>query len=216
MTYNEAAELSVFGAKIIHPNTLWPVIRNNINIFIGSTFNPEESGTWITKTSHGSLPVIRALAERKNQVLLTIKSYDMVHAQGFLAKVFSILSEHKVSVDLVTTSEVSIALTLDHIGSQSIGNTLLTSSLMDDLHGIGDVDIKVDNNLSLIAVVGNDIHLTKNISNRVFSELTDYNIRLFSHGASGHNMCLLVDKCDSQNIIQKLYNQFFTSGGLFI
>ena len=135
----------------------------------------------------------------------------MVHAQGFLAKVFSILSEHKVSVDLVTTSEVSIALTLDNIGSQSIGNTLLTDSLMSDLHEIGDVDIKVDNDLSLIAVVGNDIHLTKNISNRVFSELTDYNIRLFSHGASGHNMCLLVDKSDAQSIIRNIYSQFFNN-----
>lgn len=209
ITFNEAAELATFGAKIIHPSTLWPAIHNNIDIFIGSTFNPTIAGTWISKENQQNPPVIRAIAERKNQVLLTIKSYDMVHAQGFLAKVFNILAQHKVSVDLVTTSEISVALTLDHIGSQSIGNTLLTPSLLNELNEIGNVEVKIDRDLSLIAIVGNDIHQTKNISARVFSELTEYNIRLFSHGASGHNICLLVDKNDAPKIIRKIYDQFF-------
>ena len=213
MTFNEAAELSTFGAKVIHPSTLWPAIRNNIDIFVGSTFNPSKSGTWISKESQHDLPIIRAIAERKNQILVTIKSYDMVHAQGFLAKVFNILAQHKVSVDLVTTSEISVALTLDHIGSQSIGNTSLTPSLLDELNKIGNVEIKVDKDLSLIAIVGNNIHQTKNIGARVFSELTEYNIRLFSHGASGHNMCLLVNKDDAPKIIRKIYDQFFIEKG---
>lgn len=197
----------------IHPSTLWPAIHNNIDIFIGSTFNPTIAGTWVSKENQQNPPVIRAIAERKNQVLLTIKSYDMVHAQGFLAKVFNILAQHKVSVDLVTTSEISVALTLDHIGSQSIGNTLLTPSLLNELHEIGNVEVKVDRDLSLIAIIGNDIHQTKNISARVFSVLTEYNIRLFSHGASGHNICLLADKDDAPKIIRKIYDQFFNLKG---
>ncbi|MED7819891.1 MULTISPECIES: lysine-sensitive aspartokinase 3 [unclassified Francisella] len=209
MSYNEAAELATFGAKVLHPSTLWPAIRNNINVFIGSTFNPNNPGTWITKDSEQQLPIVRAVAERKNQILVTIKSYDMVHTQGFLAKVFQVLANHKVSIDLVTTSEVSIALTLDHVGSQSIGNTILTPSLLEELNEIGDVEIKVDKNLSLVAVVGNNIHQTKNISSRLFSGLSDHNIRLLSHGASGHNMCLLVDQSESSQVMQKIYNQFF-------
>ncbi|ASG67289.1 lysine-sensitive aspartokinase 3 [Francisella halioticida] len=212
MSYNEASELATFGAKVLHPSTLWPAIRSNINVFIGSTFNPDNPGTWITKNLDQDLPVVRAVAERKNQVLLTIKSYDMVHTQGFLAKVFQVLANHKVSIDLVTTSEVSIALTLDHIGSQSIGNTILTPSLLEELNEIGDVEIKVDEDLSLVAIVGNNIHQTKNISSRIFSELSDHNIRLLSHGASGHNMCLLVDQSESSQVVQKIYNQFFEKG----
>ncbi|MED7787674.1 lysine-sensitive aspartokinase 3 [Francisella sp. 19X1-34] len=214
MSYNEAAELATFGAKVLHPSTLWPAIRSNINVFIGSTFNPDNPGTWITKKIDQELPVVRAVAERKNQVLLTIKSYDMVHTQGFLAKVFQVLANHKVSVDLVTTSEVSLALTLDPIGSQSIGGTILTSSLLEDLHEVGDVELKIDENLSLVAIVGNNIHRTKNISSRLFSELSDHNIRLLSHGASGHNMCLLVDQNESSQVIQKIYNRFFEKGGV--
>ena len=209
MTFNEAAELATFGAKVLHPSTLWPAIRSDINIFIGSTFSHQKLGTWITKNKESNAPTIRAIAERKNQILLTIKSFDMIHAQGFLAKVFYILAQHKVSVDLVTTSEISIALTLDHIGSQSIGNTLLTPSLLNELNEIGNVEIKIDKNLSLIAIVGNNIHQTKSISSKVFSELEDHNIRLFSHGASGHNMCLLVSQSESPEIIQKIYNKFF-------
>jgi aspartate kinase len=212
MSYNEAAELATFGAKVLHPSTLWPAIRSNINVFIGSTFNPDNPGTWITKNLDQELPVVRAVAERKNQVLLTIKSYDMVHTQGFLAKVFQVLANHKVSIDLVITSEVSLALTLDPIGSQSIGDTILTPSLLEDLHEIGDVEIKIDENLSLVAIVGNNIHQTKSIGSRLFSELLEHNIRLLSHGASGHNMCLLVDQNESSQVMQKIYNQFFEKG----
>lgn len=138
----------------------------------------------------------------------------MVHTQDFLAKVFQVLADHQVSVDLVTTSEVSLALTLDLIGSQSIGNTILTPSLLEDLYEIGDVEIKIAENLSLVAIVGNNIHQTKNISSRLFSELSEHNIRLLSHGASGHNMCLIVDQNELSQIMQKIYNQFFEKGGI--
>ena len=209
MSFNEASELATFGAKVLHPSTLWPAVRSDIDVFIGSTFDSENSGTWITKDVEQDYPTIRAVAERKNQVLLTIKSFDMVHAQGFLANVFQILAKHKVSVDLVTTSEVNIAITLDHIGSQSIGNTILTSQLLDELKQIGNVEVNIDENLSLIAIVGNNIHQTKSVSSRLFSALSGHNIRLFSHGASGHNMCLLVDQKDSSEVTKKIYNQFF-------
>ncbi|MBK2126379.1 lysine-sensitive aspartokinase 3 [Fangia hongkongensis] len=210
LRFNEAAELATFGAKVLHPATLWPAIRQNIRVFVGSTLNPEAGGTWIVpKENQEEVHSIHAVAERKNQTLLTIKSFDMFQTRGFLANIFAILAKHKVSVDLVTTSEVSVALTIDHIGSQSIGQSVITNDLLTELRALGQVEINIEENMSLIAVVGNRLHVTSGISGQLFSSLKEYNIRLFSHGASGHNICLLVNKGDAVEVIQKIYQQFF-------
>ncbi|WP_151192605.1 lysine-sensitive aspartokinase 3 [Cysteiniphilum sp. JM-1] len=212
LSFNEAAELATFGAKVLHPATLWPAISSNIDVFVGSTFSPKMGGTWITAKANSlkEPPQIRAIAERKNQLLMTLKSFDMFHAQGFLAKVFSILAKHNISVDLVTTSEVSIALTLDHIGSQSIGESLLTEALLDELQSIGNLEISVEHNLSLIAVVGNRLHQHKGVSAKLFAALESYNVRLFSHGASGHNICLLVAAEDAKGVMMEIYMSLFS------
>ncbi|WP_440683361.1 lysine-sensitive aspartokinase 3 [Cysteiniphilum halobium] len=212
LSFNEAAELATFGAKVLHPATLWPAISSNIDVFVGSTFSPKMGGTWISAKANSlkEPPQICAIAERKNQLLMTLKSFDMFHAQGFLATVFSILARHNISVDLVTTSEVSIALTLDHIGSQSIGESLLTQALLDELQSIGNIEISIEHNLSLIAVVGNRLHQHKGISAKLFSALESYNVRLFTHGASGHNICLLVATEDAKSVMMDIYTQFFS------
>ena len=208
LSFNEAAELATFGAKVLHPATLWPAISENIDVFVGSTFCPDFGGTWITKTIENTeQEKIRAVAERKNQILLTIKSYNMFHAQGFLARVFAVLAAHNVSVDLVSTSEVSVALILDHIGGQSMGNSLLT----DELHQIGNIDICVEEGLSLIAIIGNQLHQYKGVSGDLFYCLREYNIRLFSHGASGHNICMLIDQTQSKSVMSLIYQQFFNT-----
>ena len=213
LSFNEAAELATFGAKVLHPATLWPAISSNIDVFVGSTFSPETGGTWISARSHSQKEPSRilAIAERKNQLLMTLKSFDMFHAQGFLARVFSILAKHSVSVDLVTTSEVSIALTIDHIGSQSGGNSILTPQLLNELQLIGNIEISVEPNLSLIAVVGNRLHQHKGISGCLFGALKDHNIRLFSHGASGHNICLLVNNEEAKVVMNRIYEEFFVA-----
>lgn len=116
ITFNEASEMAVFGAKIFHPAKLLPAIRAGIPVFVGSRQIIEKSGTYIC-TSTKKLPQFRALTIRRKQTLLTLHSLNMLHARGFLAEAFTLLSQHHISVDLITISEVSIALTLDTTGS---------------------------------------------------------------------------------------------------
>lgn len=211
LSFNEAAELATFGAKVLHPATLWPAISSNIDVFVGSTFSPKTGGTWITakSSSVNEKSYIRAIAERKNQLLMTIKSFDMFHSQDFLSRVFAVIAQHNISVDLVNTSELSIALTLDHVGSQSTGGSLVTPTLLNELKSIGNVEITIERDLSLIAVIGNQLHHHKGVSGQLFASLHEYNVRLFSHGVSGYNICLLVAREDAKNMMTKIYEEFF-------
>ena len=145
MSFTEAAELAQFGAKILHPATLWPAIRQNIPVFVSSRLNSQAQGTWIRATHppEMNVPLIRAISLRRHQSLLTISSLEMLHTHGFLAKIFTILAKHELSVDIVTTSEVSVALTLNHTG---IGpNELLTPEILAELQSIGNVSLTVEN-----------------------------------------------------------------------
>ncbi|QWU99241.1 lysine-sensitive aspartokinase 3 [Francisella salimarina] len=207
--FSEAAELATFGAKVVHPKTFWPAMTSNFDIYIGSTFQPELGGTLITQKMDEDRNII-AVAERKDQTLLTIKSFNMFGSQGFLVKVFNILANHNIAVDLVSTSEVSIAITLDKLGSQSMGDDLVTPELLKDIESIGNVNIKVENDLSLVSVVGSDLHQISGVSGELFSSLRDYNIRLFSHGASENSICMLVASQDAQKVVNNLYNSFFS------
>ncbi|MDU5691481.1 MAG: lysine-sensitive aspartokinase 3, partial [Citrobacter freundii] len=128
IAFEEAAEMATFGAKVLHPATLLPAVRSDIPVFVGSSKDPKAGGTLVcNKTANP--PLFRALALRRKQTLLTLHSLNMLHSRGFLAEVFGILARHNISVDLITTSEVSVALTLDTTGSTSTGDTLLTQSL---------------------------------------------------------------------------------------
>ncbi|QEO57817.1 lysine-sensitive aspartokinase 3 [Francisella marina] len=207
--FSEAAELATFGAKVVHPKTFWPAMTSNFDIYIGSTFQPELGGTLITQKMDEDRNII-AVAERKDQTLLTIKSFNMFGSQGFLVKVFNILANHNIAVDLVSTSEVSIAITLDKLGSQSMGDDLVTPELLKDIESIGNVNIKVENDLSLVSVVGSDLHQISGVSGELFSSLRDYNIRLFSHGASENSICMLVASRDAQKVVNNVYNSFFS------
>lgn len=209
MSFTEAAELAQFGAKVLHPATLWPAIRKNIPVFVGSSSNPLSQGTWIAANypDHRDLPLVRAIALRRYQSLLTINSLEMLHTHGFLAKVFAVLARHELSVDLVTTSEVSVALTLNH--SEIGTDELLTPKILLELQAIGNVSLTVDKNLCLVALVGNHLHTTSGISGRVFNRLSGFNIRLICHGASPHNLCFLVNECDAQAVIQAVHSEFF-------
>lgn len=208
LNFNEAAELSTFGAKVLHPSTLWPAIRHNINVFVGSSRDRHAAGTWIKKTVD-SAPNYRAIAKRANQTLVTVNSIDMLHSYGFLAKVFAVLAEHKISVDLVTTSEVSVALTLDALGSEtaSAGLGVLNQTVIDKLSALGDV--KISHDLALVALVGNQIDRQQGVSARVFGALSEYNLRLICHGASGHNICFLVEQDEADKVVCTLHRELF-------
>ncbi|BDX06345.1 lysine-sensitive aspartokinase 3 [Planctobacterium marinum] len=204
ISFDEAAEMATFGAKILHPATLVPAMRASVRVFVGSSRQPEAGGTWVAwKTEHK--PAYRAIALRKEQVLLTLKSPDMLHATGFLADVFTILARHKISVDLITTSEISVALTLDE---PTNGNSRkITETLLDELKAVGEVT--VEENLSLIAVIGNHLQATRGVGGNVLSALEKYNLRMICHGASAHNLCFLVQSEDAPGIVEHLHSCLF-------
>lgn len=206
LSFDEAAELSVFGAKVLHPATLKPAIRKSIKVYVGSSFNPDKPGTWIVKNAKNQ-PVIRAISLRRNQTLLTVHSLDMLHRYGFLAKLFEVLSKYKISVDLVTTSEVSVSMTLD-TDVQSADRHKISGKVLKELETFCDVEIEED--LALIALVGNNLHATAGLSGPVFGALEDVNIRLICHGASSHNLCFLVDSEHAEHTIRKIHKTFIS------
>ncbi|EIJ67815.1 lysine-sensitive aspartokinase 3 [Pasteurella bettyae] len=206
MSFAEAAEMATFGAKVLHPATLLPAVRSNIPVYVGSSKAPQEGGTWVTRDPQPR-PTFRAIALRRDQTLLTLSSLNMLHAQGFLANVFSILAKHKISVDTITTSEVSIALTLDKTGSASSGTELLSGDLLNELSEV--CTVKVDTGLALVALIGNDLHLSAGIAKRIFDTLEEYNIRMISYGASTNNVCTLVHSAYADDVVRLLHKALF-------
>ena len=152
-------------------------------------------------------PLFRALALRRNQTLLTLHSLNMLHSRGFLAEVFGILARHNISVDLITTSEVSVALTLDTTGSTSTGDTLLTQSLLMELSAL--CRVEVEEGLALVALIGNDLSKACGVGKEVFGVLEPFNIRMICYGASSHNLCFLVPGEDAEQVVQKLHSNLF-------
>lgn len=204
ISFDEAAELSVFGAKVLHPATMVPAIRKNIRVYVGSSIHPEKPGTWIVRDTKDK-PILRAISLRRNQTLVKVHSLDMLHRYGFLAKLFQVLAEHKISVDLVTTSEVSVALTLDTDVNKP-DNPMLDTEVLEELQKFSEVEIVKD--LSLIALVGNNLDATAGLSGPVFGSLQETNIHLICHGASSHNLCFLVAEEEAEDVVRVLHKRF--------
>lgn len=202
ISFKEASELATFGAKILHPATLLPAIRKNIPVFVGSSFDPEAKGTWVHKDVDDH-PLIRAMALRKKQVLVTLSTPEMLHAHGFLFQVFKIFNDHKVSIDAITTSEISVSVTLDD-------STLLNKKLISDLAQIADV--QVEDQLSLISLIGNNINHTPGLGKQIFEAISDINVRMICLGASKHNFCFLVNEDQAAEAIRRLHETFIESG----
>ncbi|MEF1255541.1 lysine-sensitive aspartokinase 3 [Vibrio sp. M260112] len=205
ISFSEASEMANFGAKILHPSTLVPALRHDIPVFVGSSKEPEKGGTWIRHQVESS-PLFRALALRNNQTMVTLRSAQMFHAYGFLAKVFEILAKHKVSVDLITTSEISVSLTLDQTGTSG-GAPQLPESARVELEEL--CSVEVEHNLSVVALIGNNMSESKGYAKQVFGTLEDLNLRMICYGASPHNLCFLVNESVSRLAIQKLHAELF-------
>lgn len=204
MSFSEAAELATFGAKILHPSSLAPAIKNDIRVFIGNSQDALAGGTYIS-ASPTSRPDVRAVALRRDQTLVTVHSLNMLHASGFLARLFEILARYNVSVDLVTTSEVSIALTLDEGGSAANGQALLPAAALEELEQF--CRVEVETGLSLVAIIGNGIGRDAHISQLTFNTVNDYAVRLICQGASEHNLCFLVADSEGENVIRTLHDR---------
>ncbi|BDM63297.1 aspartokinase [Shewanella sp. NFH-SH190041] len=208
ISFNEAAEMATFGAKVLHPATILPAVRRQIQVFVGSSVAPEQGGTWI-RHQVTDAPVFRAVAVRKDQTLLNLHSLKMLHAQGFLAHIFATLAKHKISVDLITTSEVNVALTLDKTGSDSSGSGLINAPLLQELSE--HCRVSVEDNLALVAIIGNRIATTSGLCRRVFSVLEPFNVRMICQGASAHNLCILVAQADAAAVVSALHTDLFES-----
>lgn len=206
ISFNEAAEMATFGAKVLHPATILPAVRQQIQVFVGSSKAPELGGTWIRHEVENP-PVYRAVALRRDQTLLNLHSLQMLHAQGFLAQTFATLAKHKISVDLITTSEVNVSLTLDKTGSDSSGQGLLTEALLQELSQ--HCRVRVEDKLALVAIIGNRIATTAGICQQVFSVLAPHNVRMICQGASPHNLCVLVHESEANDVVAALHRSLF-------
>ena len=198
ISFKEASELATFGAKILHPATILPAMRGHIPVYVASSFNPEKGGTWIRKEVDDA-PLVRALALRKKQVLVTVSTPEMLYTHGFLFNIFKIFNDYKVSIDAITTSEISVSLTLDDA-------TFLNKDLLHDLSLVAEVN--VEENLALISLIGNNINHTAGMAKKIFETISDINVRMICLGASKHNFCFLVEDKNGAEVINRLHQAF--------
>lgn len=215
LTFHEMAEMANFGAKILHPATLEPCVRAKIPIRILSTFEPEKPGTLVTveETACAKESCISAITMRSNQFLVTIKSLKMLNAYGFLANIFTILARHKISIDLITTSEVSVALTIDNpsLGSHGKHPFMADTALLCELEQFAEITIEED--LTLLAIVG--YHLTTpGIVQKILRIIESYKVRLVCYGASNSSISLLVPKTSADQIANLLHEKLLQTTAL--
>ncbi|MBN2806262.1 MAG: aspartate kinase [Prolixibacteraceae bacterium] len=198
LLFAEAAELAYFGAKILHPLTVLPAKEANIPVRLKNTMNPSDPGTLISndKTISG----LKAVAAKDGITAIKIRSGRMLMAYGFLRKVFEIFEKYKTSIDMITTSEVAISLTID--------NNKNLESIIGELSILGDVEI--DKNQTIVCVVGDMISEEKVFSKQVFEALEGIPVRMISYGGSRYNVSILIDsefkKQTLQQISKKLFN----------
>lgn len=195
ISYAEAGEMAQYGAKILHPATIAPAVRKSIPVFVGSTFDKDASGTWI-KHMVDHQPAVRAITKRSHQVLLTISNPNMLNAYGFMGEIFGLFGKHRISVDCVTTSEISIAVTVDQA-------TLDNKKFITDLESVGKIEVETD--YALISLIGNDLFNRDGLAKTIFSSVNEHSIRMMSLGASSYNFNFLVKEADAKASIQKLH-----------
>jgi len=205
ITFKEASELATFGAKILHPTTLQPASRQGICVFIGSSYDSEAKGTWIRKASEEK-PLVRAMAIRKGQALLTLTTPKMLNTYGFLDHIFSLFNRFGVSVDAITTSEISVAVTID-------SKYLQVKNFITELEDLAQVE--VEEKLALVSLIGNNINHTPGLAMNIFSGLhqedSPINVRMICLGASKHNFCMVVKESDANEAVIRLHRKFITA-----
>jgi aspartate kinase len=197
LSFEEAAELAYFGAKILHPASIWPAQFYKVPVKLLNTMEPAARGTLITETA-GSVGV-KAVAAKDGIIAINIKSSRMLLAYGFLRKVFEIFEKYRTSIDMVTTSEVAVSVTID--------NPANLRFIKKELEPFG--TIEVEENHTIISVVGNEITQTTKILSRLFEALSEVPIRMVSYGGSKHNISLLVPSAYKVQTLQLLNKGLF-------
>jgi aspartate kinase len=192
LSFNEAAELAYFGAKILHPQTISPARIKNIPVRLKNTMNPSDGGTLITTASDGS--GIKAVAAKDGITAIKIRSGRMFMAYGFLKRVFEVFEVYKTPIDMITTSEVAVSLTID--------NTRHLDKISSELLAFGEVE--VDQDMSIICIVGDIIREETGFASRVFNALDGIPIRMISYGGSRYNISVLVPTAHKKSTLQTL------------
>ena len=199
ISFEEAAELAYFGAKVLHPATILPAVQKSIPVFVLNSRNPSNEGTRITAIAAPCASPFKSIAAKKRLTIIDIVASRMLMAHGFLARVFAIFDQFQIPIDMVSTSEVSISLTVD-------SNHQLPA-LCDELAKIADV--KYEGRKALICLVGEDIRGHAGISGRVFTAVSHINVRMISQGASEINMSFMIEEEDVEETIRSLHRVFF-------
>lgn len=196
LTFEEAAELAYFGAKILHPQTVSPVIHRGIPIFLKNTFTPEAPGTKISSeiTNRG----LKAISAKDGITAIKIKSNRMLMAHGFLKKIFEVFDKHETAIDMITTSEIAISLSID--------NTENLDPILEDLKDYGEITVEMDH--SIICVVGEGLIEDKDTF-RLFEILNNIPVRMISYGGSINNVSLLVATKNKIPALQALHKSLF-------
>ena len=197
ISFDEAAELAYFGAKILHPQSLIPAKENNIPVLLKNTFNPSSKGTIIKNNSIKN--GVTAIAAKDGITAIKIKSYRMLLAYGFLKKVFEVFEKYQTPIDMITTSEIAVSLTIDDATN--------LEKIITELTPFGKIEI--DSNLSIICVAGDFSQNKEGISANVFNSLREIPIRMISYGGSNYNTSLLVKSTDKIDALNSLNNGLF-------
>ncbi|HXF42292.1 MAG TPA: lysine-sensitive aspartokinase 3 [Pyrinomonadaceae bacterium] len=199
LSYEEAAELAYFGAKVLHPKTIKPAVDKQIPVRVCNTFDPLASGTLITAHSDETPNLIKSIAHKSGITILRITSARMLGAYGFMSAVFQVFDRHRVVIDVISTSEVSVAMTID--------NAQNLDRVVEELKRLGEVVIEPDN--AVVCVVGEGLRASKGLAAKIFSTISDINIALVSHGASEVNLTFVVRDDVVSEVIRRLHKEFF-------
>lgn len=201
LSFDEAAELAYFGAKILHPSSIRPAQRYNIPVRLLNTMNPEARGTLID--SRENQQGIKAIAAKDGITAIRIKSSRMLLAYGFLRKVFEIFEKYKTPIDMITTSEVAVSLTIDDKAN--------LNAICTELEKFGSV--VVDENMSIVCIVGGMVVDKKGIMNQIFDALTDIPVRMISYGGSKNNVSILIETKNKEEALLSLNQGIFRPSG---
>ncbi|MFA5712893.1 MAG: aspartate kinase [Bacteroidales bacterium] len=201
MSFNEAAELSFFGAKVLHPATIQPAVEKGIPIRVLNSLKPEQRGTLILMDDQVESSGVRAISFKESVTVVNIFSLKMLHSSGFLNRIFEIFGKYSTSVDIVSTSEVNVSLTVDSANSSRLPKIIEELSLF--------AKVSVMEDKAQISVVGKNLKEIKGLVERVFGAISDYNITMISQGSSNVNISFVIFRNELTNVVRCLHKEFF-------
>ena len=206
ISFSEASDMAAYGAKVLHPATLMPAMRKNIPVFVGSSRDTAAGGTLVCCTTENP-PSYRAVAVRRKQTLVRLHSLNAQPSYRFLAQIFTLLEQHTVAADLVTTSENSIALALDSTNATSGEDPTLTTALFTALSS--HCRVEVETGLALVTLIGNQLTQASSVCKDVFARFDEHAVRMICHGASSNNLCFLLPGDVADSAVKALHQRLF-------